>query len=242
MVTPSRSDVIAHWLLNSAVLRPVRLGELFPLVRGQSLNVKEIPGCRPRDYAEGLLGLFNRDLIKLQSHIPGDEVGGTQGVEKILERFLGLSGNDPTYRLEVYEQIHLGLPAMKVSFELTHPGGQAWERLAEPQWARFVSGWTTSDGLGELFSPDIDLLIAYMGWYPEVNCERIRLQTLEWHAQQDFEVLYWKHLPLVYRATFTVDPADSCWGPVEPRWFQDWHSSIMRWYTNPWDLPSWPLK
>lgn len=238
----SRSEIVAHWLLNSAVRRPVLLGEIFPLVRGQSLNVREIPGCRSQDYAEGLLGLIAQNMIKMRSELPEDDVNSAQGAARMLERFVSLSENDPMLQLKVCEQVHLGHPTMKVSFAITEMGGQAWEKLAQPRWARFISCWTTSDGFCELFSPNYDLLIAYMGWFPEVNGERIRLQTVEWHAPEDFEVLYWRRLPLVYRATFTVDPADAAWGVVEPRWFEDWHRPIMQWYTYPWDLPGWPLE
>ncbi len=209
-----------------------------------SLNVKPVPGCRPEDYAKGLQDLWDARKILFRSELSGDNVENAQGVAKILDRFLQLSSDNPNFallnRFEACQQGRLQSPIMNVSFELTQLGGQTWEELAEPDWAHFILGWTASDYSGELFSPDRDRLIAYMGWYPEVNGERIRLDTVEWHIEKDFAVLYWKYLSSVHRATFTVDPTDSCWGPMGPDWFRNWHSSTVSWYTHPWDLPGWP--
>jgi hypothetical protein len=111
------------------------------LVRCESLNVREVPGCRPQEYAKQLLGLFARNMVKLDSDIPEDDVNSAQGVSKILERFLSLSGDDSTLEPPAYEQVRLGHPAMKVSFALTQLGGQAWEELAQPRWSRFIAHW-----------------------------------------------------------------------------------------------------
>jgi hypothetical protein len=239
MVSPSRSDLMTHWLLNSAALRPVMLGELFPWVKGQSLNVKPVPGARPQGYADGLQDLYERDLIQLQSSIAGDDVSNIQGVRRVLEHFLSLPEVDPGSQVEVFGE-RRDLPTRQVTFTLTHLGGEAWERLAEPQWVRFLSGGIDLDGFAELVSPNRELLVAYMGWYPELKRIRVRWQTVELQSLENLEVLYWKRLPSVYRVTFSVEPADPCWGPIQPRWFQDWHHSIMRWYTKPWELADWP--
>jgi hypothetical protein len=55
---------------------------------------------------------------------------------------------------------------------------------------------------GELISPNRDLLIAYMGWYQEVNHEEIHLDTIKWETHADHEVLYWKRLPLCLPCPF----------------------------------------
>lgn len=137
---------------------------------------------------------------------------------------------------------------MRVDFKLTALGGESWEKIAEPNWGRFVSIGTTSNGIqperemtGDLVSADRDLLIAYMGWYPEVNREKIQLDTIRWETHADFEILYWKRLPFVYHASFRVRPAKPRWNSHnEPSWFRDWWISTRCWHKDPWQLPSWP--
>jgi hypothetical protein len=51
--------VTRHWLLNAAVEVPVRLIRLFPQIAGEALNVREVPGCGPKDYAKALIELFD---------------------------------------------------------------------------------------------------------------------------------------------------------------------------------------
>jgi hypothetical protein len=72
---------------------------------------------------------------------------------------------------------------MQVSFRLTRRGGEAWEKAAEPDWGHFISVGTYSAAggqsePGEVISANRDLVIAYMGWYPEVNREKIQLETI----------------------------------------------------------------
>jgi hypothetical protein len=242
MLNLSRNEIIKHWLLNLAIEVPVRLGHLFPIVEGEALNAKAIPGCDAKGYATGLMDLWHSDQIKLTSEVPGDDVDTAQGMETVLDRFVQLSNGDLTFqprdRLPVYKRIQCD-PTMKVSFRLTRLGGEVWERVAEPDWAHFISLWTVETS-GELFSPDRDRMIAYMGWYPEVNREQIQLQTVLSQTKTDFEVFYWKRLPFVYHASFEVKPAEARWGPIAPKWFDEWLSSVRSWYKHPWDIPGWP--
>ena len=92
-----------------------------------------------------------------------------------------------------------------------------------------------------MISANRDLVIAYMGWYPEVNREQIQLETIKWQTHTDFDVLYWKRLPFVYHASFQVQPAEARWnGYREPQWFHDWWVSTCSWHKKPWELPNWP--
>ena len=129
---------------------------------------------------------------------------------------------------------------MQVSFELTLRGGEAWERIAEPDWTRFVSE-STVEVSGDLVSLDRDLLVAYMGWYPELRSEQIQLETVTWQTHEDFEILYWKRLPFVYHVSFAVEPAKARWNNIEPKWFWEWWYSTRSWYKEPWQFPCWPL-
>src|SRR5207249_1289788 len=134
-----------------------------------------------------------------------------------------------------------------VYLQLTALGGEAWERLAEPDWGKFISASSTpstpqcEEWTGDLVSADRDLLIAYMGWYPEVREEQIKLETIRWQTHSDFEILYWKRLPFVYHASFQSASAEARWNSYrEPQWFRDWWVSTSCWYKKPWELPNWP--
>ncbi len=235
-----------YWLLNLAVECPVWLSRLFPVVEGESLNAKPIPNRLATDYAGGLMGLFDSGMVELSTDVPGDNVESSAGIARILDRFLDASKDEPSLRRDIsprplYERNRL--PGMKVSFKLTSLGGEAWETVAEPDWSRFISVSTCGaigdqNETGELISMDRNLILAYMGWYPEVNGEQIQLVTTTWQSHTDFNVLYWKRLPFVYHAMFQVLPAKSRWNP-EPQWFRDWWASTRSWHKEPWELPSW---
>lgn len=105
-------------------------------------------------------------------------------------------------------------------------------RLAEPEWARYISATTTYPPYGEtgpvegdLISADRDLLIAYMGWYPEVRHEQIRVETIKWETHTDFDIVYWKAPSLCLSRVF---PGARCGRAAEsykaPQWFWDWWS------------------
>ena len=245
----SADEMLKHWLLNLAIEYPVWLGQLFPAVASQSLNVKPVPRCDAQDYARGLIKLFDSGMITMSSEVPGDDVESEPGISCILDRFLELSNSDPRFHrdgcpLPTYARNRI--PGMQVSFKLSVLGGEAWEKVAEPDWKRFISVSTygATEGqseTGEVISEARDLVIAYMGWYPEVNREQIQLDTIRWQTHLDFEILYWKRLPFVYDASFQTVPAESRWnGYREPQWFWDWWASTCSWYKKPWELPNWP--
>jgi hypothetical protein len=252
MLDLNRGQVIEHWLLNLAVERPVSLGFLFPEIETEGLNVRPIPHCGSEDYARGLLDLFVAELITLDSEFREDDVGSRGGVSTVLDRFRRLSKEDSKVRHLLprnrQSSRHGGYqpPSNRVYFQLTTRGGEAWEKVAEPDWKRFISASTRGaiqgqSEAGELISAHRDLLIAYMGWYPEVNGEQIQLDTVKWQTHTDFEILYWKRLPFVYHASFQVGPAEARWnGYREPQWFRDWWTSTCSWHKKPWHLPNWP--
>lgn len=237
--------ITRHWLLNTAIEVPVRLVRLFPRIAGKALNVREIPGCQASDYARALIELYDSKMIRFTSEVPGDDVESHQGVSQVLKRFVNPSGDDAN-RGEQNPNERYQMSGMQVSFRLTRRGGEAWEKTAEPDWTRFIHVGTYGatggqNELGEVVSADATLIIAYMGWYPEVNGEEIQLDTIKWKTYTDFDVLYWKPLPFVCHASFQVRPAESRWhGYRQPQWFHDWWVSTCSWYKKPWELPSWP--
>ena len=125
---------------------------------------------------------------------------------------------------------------MRVNFSLTALGGESWERVAEPDWARFFV--ERSDYLvANFLSSNRDLLVAYMGWYSDLNDARILTETVNWQMRTDFEILYWKRLPLVYHAFCRVEVKEP---PTTPQWLRDWYFSTITWHKHPWETPGWP--
>lgn len=237
--------MIKHWLLNLAVEYPVWLGHLFPAVDCEALNVKPVPGCDAKDYARNLIELSDMGMVTLSSDVPGDDIENRPGLERILERFLELANDSPARRhmwhlRPMYERNRL--PGMQVYFKLTPSGGVAWERIAEPDWAHILSVSVGAES-GDLFSPDRHLLMAYLGWYREIEAQRVQLEAISWQTHSDFQILYWKRIPLVYQASFTLQPPEGAIKPEwyrAPRWFREWYASATTWHKQPWELAGWP--
>ncbi len=232
--------VIRYWLLNLAVEMPVDLHRILPVVQEQALNVQTIPGCDAHDYMRGIIELRERRMIELLSKDAVDDVNSSDGVAQILDRFINL----PQHDLNVSPR-HFGpadkLPsASRVTYQVTALGGQEWERCAKPDWDQFVNG---SDDYvsGELLSFNKERLIVYMGWYPEIAGSVIQLDTINWETHTNFNILYWKQLPVVHRVSFHLQPSGKRWGSDSaPKWFWDWYFSSTAWYAKPWLMPNWP--
>jgi hypothetical protein len=238
--------MIDHWLLNIAKEFPCSLGALFPSVECDYLNVKEIPGCKPEGYAESLVELSKIGFITLESDFPEDDVDSKLGVSHIIEWFVQLpkEAREVRYVRRSTQSVLVRQPRRRVRFQLTTAGGQEWERLAEPDWSSFFtqSGDETTGDV-ELASPNLNLLMARMGWFRGLNGERIKVDTIRLETCANYQVLYWKRLPLVYRVLFSTNPAEPQWTGErreEPVWFRQWWSSTDSWYKKPWELPIWP--
>lgn len=251
----SSSEVLRHWMLNTAIDFEVRLTDFFPELNSQGLNVRPVPGCRSEQYANALIELFDSDLISFSSQVEGDDTRSRNGILRMIERFRNLRKTDPSLLsdngrlLKSYQLCRL--PGMQVSFKLTSLGGEAWEKIASPDWTHYVSESTVFPALddqnhealadGDLTSADRDRIIAYMGWYPEVRGEYIEVDTVNWQTHTDFEILYWKRVPFVHHASFRVRVAEGRWQRcLAPKWFGDWWASTRKWHIEPWDLSNWP--
>ena len=95
-----RTEMMNHWLLNTAVEFPVPILYFFPKV-SQALNVKPMPGCTSEDYARGLIGLFDLGMITFSSKTPGDDTANRAGILQILKRSQELpieDGTLPSYK------------------------------------------------------------------------------------------------------------------------------------------------
>lgn len=238
----STDDLTGHWLLSLASETPVNLHQVIPAVHALGLNVKPIPGCDSRDYANGILQLSDAGMIELSSESPSDDVRTFVGVSEIVGRFLKLSEDDPRI-VPLSSRVNAPRPPeLKVTYRLTALGGAAWEQVAKPNWTDFVTG-TEDDHSGELISAHKDRLLAYMGWSPELSGSMIRLDTIKWETHTDFNIVYWKRLRTVHRVSFELERADKRWRSGSgPKWFWDWYFSTRNWFTRPWDLPEWPSR
>lgn len=234
--------VIRHWLLNLAIEIPVDLHRILPVVQAQGLNVRTVPGSAEHDYARGIIQLHDSGLIELSSKDAADDVNSRDGVAQILDRFINLPKYDPSVSPHHFGPVDKLPLALQVTYKVTALGGQEWERCAKPDWDHFANG---SDDYvsGELPSCDKELLIAYMGWYPEIAGSLIQLDTISWETQRNFNILYWKQLPVVHRVSFQLQPRGKRWdSDSAPKWFWDWYFSTTAWYTKPWLMPNWPTE
>ncbi len=217
-----------HWLLNLARLDPARLDWILPKVAGQALNVREIPGWSPRDYADALGQLLDEGQIRVTIQT---RESSTDEAKYVISRFLA------------------GQIDRNTSIRLTELGGRTWEGLAQARWDRFVETEnvyrTKENGedyiTGLLASQNRDLVIACLGWYePFQSNLRISWPTLKWITHTEYNITYWKRLPDVHEVTFEcIRILERAW-VREPEWLRSWMFSLADWHTRPWNRADWP--
>lgn len=230
--TLTRDELIKHWLLHLAIECAIPLRVLFPFF-WPTRNARDIPDVEPEDFARNLLELFDSGLILIFSGLEEDDVRSRLGVATILERFLALPRDAPQHRQNVHSTSN---PALRANFELTTDGGATWEKVAKPDWSRYLAERSDFE-VADFYSANRDLLTAYMGWYGEINEARILTRTVQWESVADSKIVYWKTLPIVHHAFCHLEvkpPTD------RPEWLWDWYISATKWYREPWELPDWP--
>jgi hypothetical protein len=192
--------------------------------------------------------LYDSGKIEFSSEIPGDDVESRPGISMILDRFLRVQIDDPVILLRRHLKLDKATKQLvhnhrrAVTFKLTALGGDAWERIAKPAWDQFFDQRSDYE-TGELYSQNLTLLMARLGWFSELTDTQIDINTIDLQIHPEFQMLYWKKLPNVYRATFSLEWTEPRWtngGIGEPKWFRDWWHSTTRWYIQPWNLPGWP--
>jgi len=243
-------EVIQQWLLTAAIRFPRPLGYIFPVVEGLALNMVEVPSVGSDGYAKALLALWDSGKIRLSPLESERFVETRREVCDLLDRIAGLDQHNPSARM--IRHARRGGPAkageivrdpsLFVTFELTKRGGEAWEELAEPNWARFLDQ-LTDENTGEMTSADLTLMMAYMGWFPPFAEHQVKRETVIVEKMADYLILYWKRLPLVFRATFKLESSSRNWQEERidgPTWFRDWWHETTVWYKKPWDLDGWP--
>jgi hypothetical protein len=235
--TLSRDQIVKHWLLNLAIECSIPLRVLFPF-RWPTRNAREIPNVPAEEIARSVLELFDSRMISVSSYADESSVPSRCDLSSILDRFVALShdlekSSDP--RTESLNHVRSNQD-LQLSFELTTEGGETWERLAKPDWSRFVMERSDFE-IADFYSVNRDLLTAYMGWYTEMNEARILPATVEWNSRKDSEIVYWKKMPLVHHAFCRLEVKSAA---EVPKWLWDWYVSATAWYTDPWELPDWP--
>jgi hypothetical protein len=244
----AREDLIKHWLLNTAIDFPRPLIHVLPKVQALTLNAREVSGCAPEGYAQRLRELYLSGNILFTSEDPTDDARNVSGVDAILDRFLGCSYEPPDVRdARGKRQADPRAPKIpRVLFSLAESGGALWESVAKPEWDHFYKQSSDYEA-GDAVSPDLTLLMARLGWFPELSGEAIDVQSIQLEECSDYPVLYWETLPRVYRATFKCQGTEARWKtpeyadhPIEPDWFRKWWPTTVRLYSEPWVLPDWP--
>lgn len=246
MATFSKEELLRFWLLTSAIDHSVSLRGFFPKFEWGPLNMRDLPGCSPTDYARELLVLFDNEWIEFEPTKSVDDLSTRSGVIQILDRFLRFSEQNPDATLHRWptrpgnDLRYIHRPDLRADFRLSMKGGDAWEKVAQPDWNRFFDQRSDYES-GELYSQNLTLLMARLGWWRELDDTKVDINTIDLHTLPEFQVLYWKTLPNVHRATFSLARAESRWtNGVEPKWFREWWHSTTKWFTHPWELPDWP--
>ena len=267
MATLSKDELLRYWLLTSAIDHPVELACFFPKFEWGPLNMRDLPGCTANDYVRELLELFDRQWIEFSSLIEEYDLKTRFGVIQMLDLFNDFSEQNPDALLyrrgsrSHPDPRSVHRPDLIVDFQLTEAGGNAWEKIAKPNWKKFLEEYTNLEGEGEelrpssaeLASQDLNLVIAHLGWFRDEWTESIvygpQFESIKLQFHEEYQALYWKRLSSVYKATFALMPVSHLWpkGPngephwyQEPKWFKDWRNTSREWFTEPWNLPDWP--
>lgn len=226
-----------------------RLSDFVPFVECESLNVEAVPGAIPHDYAAAFLALLDAGFV---CAYPVDTELGEEdqakmdrsAVEEILEKRLQLPQVTSKIRVRKDQPRPLSKSSVPdLRWRITALGGDAWEKLAEPDWNRFEVALTDFES-GDIWSANYDLLMADLGWCRELSGVEVDRDTVRVDVMYNHPITYWKVQPLAYHATFSCTPVAKRWPNrndwEQPRWFHDWWKSLSEWYKKPWELSGWP--
>jgi hypothetical protein len=215
-----------HWLLELMVLDPVPLAWILPSFNRQHTNALPISDYKAHDYAQLLMSAVDQSLVQL------------------LEGNCELSVEASRSTIARLEQRVCDLDK-QIVVRLTQAGGAAWEGSAKPQWDRFLKfelRFASSDlddcsVSGLLASRSRDVVMAYLGWYRELESVMVDWSSLKITRQGEYTATYWKHLKDMYEATFdgVHERQDRA---VSPNVF-DWKMSLDNWHRKPWDRLDW---
>jgi hypothetical protein len=213
-----------HWILDLAVVDPVRLDWILPKVNTQHLNAKQIPGFLLNDYATLISSVMEEGLIQLSS---GDQHLDQKDARSAVKEHA--SGLQVSKDKQVY-------------IRLTEQGGITWEQIANPQWDRFFYfSFLLPDDVhrvsGTLASMNRDAVMAYLGWFDRLENVDVNWETLRIETHTNYAATYWKRLDGVHEATlagiYQLTKRDV------PSVVSDWVLSLSKWRLRPWHRPDW---
>lgn len=244
-----QDGIVRQLLLDLVVEGPMGILNVLPVLQTEMLNVRKVPGSSAEGYSKELLALFEAGLVSMSSDDGHDDVSSPSAVSNLFERLLKVpseSAMPRKLRKRPDGSLYLSPDSPRfdcqVSYKLTKAGGEEWEKRAAPDWNRLITQDCDFES-GQLACSDLDRLMAQMGWFQELSERQIQLGTLSVEMQMDYPILYWKRLPKIYLASFSVKPAEPRWPGGqngEPKWFREWWLSTTHWYTKPWELETWP--
>ena len=213
-----------HWILDAAAINPIPLNWILPNVSGH-MNARSIPGLQVNDYAALVGSAVDKSLIELSSD--GQPLDLANARATVTEHAGGLQASKER----------------RVYLQLTEQGGQAWERLAAPQWDRFFyySFLLPDQELrvsATLASRNFETVMAYLGWFERLDSVDVKWETLKIETRSNYAATYWKRLDGVHEAI--LDGIYHLPERYAPRFVSDWVLSLNDWRQRPWDRADWP--
>jgi hypothetical protein len=242
-------EIVRHWILCLAIEGSRKLSDFVPYVECLHLNVHPVPGATADHYGEAFLTLFDAGLI--YCFRDGDDEPGNVGASRsVVESVLAARLQLPQVTSRTGHRMPgpVGPASPDLRWKLTTAGGAEWERLAQPNWERYVfalfdppSG-ERAPKAGDAWSANLDSLMVEIGWCGEFNHEEVDRRSLALEVLHNHPIAYWKVLPVVYHATFLCRSAEPEQTDLREgsKWFRDWWVSRRTWYKKPWTLPTWP--
>lgn len=235
-------EIVQHWILNLAIEGRRKLSDFVPYVEDLYLNVPPVPGATPHYYGEAFLALFDAGLICCFLD-KDDEERRISADRSLVESVLAARLQLPqvTSRTRLRAPGPVGSSSPDLIWELSPAGGGEWERLAQPNWERYVHA-LFGLAAGHAWSASLDSLMIEIGWCSELNHEEVDRRSLRLEVLHNYPIVYWKVLPVVYHAKFLCRSVTGEQTELLERskWFRDWWISRRTWYKEPWTRPNWP--
>jgi hypothetical protein len=203
-----------RWILEAAVDSKLSLRALTACNVGEFLN-RPHHGLDHRGVADVIWQLLRQGLIVVFA-----------GEEEILYP-------DKEELRQVIEGDRRGPASNTTSYALTASGGTAWEKVALPDWGRYIDASFGADpNDAEVICADLARLDAYVFSPHQQHCpipQSIRRDRLEpWQAT------YWKMLPVGHRVRFVYEAG----APVQEQYGSDawlkqraWMRDLDNWFT-----------
>lgn len=208
-------DKVEYWLLSYVVTARDTLGWIIP----ESLEFIERrpPGFTDKEIANAFERLFRRgDILAFRPVRPP-------------------TGREPRF-VPSRAEIDAGLRnELAIYYELTPKGGDLWERVAAPDWDRFLSvrGGSRKEGVWAA-SQNREILERYLAYLPHKWREFPVWGSEMWETVVPWQATYWKTLPLGHAVRFQIRRPRRIARRTEvtvPQYVEEWFEQVKAWYT-----------